>query len=133
MIDFPRIRLLQRQEEKLRWMILRAEARATRTTRTLTGMPRGGGAGKGMEDQIIMIATLKEQYIEVFEELNGMKAELRKMLKYIRNPYHNLAVQMRYIHGDKIRTICETMNYSDRQVVRFLRQGEQEVMKRIKP
>ena len=133
MIDFQRLRLLQKQEEQLRWMIIRAKARATRTTRTISGMPHGGGTGQMMEEQVVMIATLKEKYIEVCEELNQKRTELKKLIKYIRNPNQNLAVQMRYLHGDKIKTICEIMSYSDRQVIRFLRDGELEIIKRADP
>ena len=36
-------------------------------------------------------------------------------------------MRMRYIKGMKIKDICETLSYSDRQVIRFLKQGEQEI------
>lgn len=127
MIDFQRIRMLQRQEEKLRWMIIRTETKATRTTTSLTGMPRGGGSGKQMENMVIEIATLKEKYMEISEELTDIRAELKSKIRYLKNPYQNLAIVLRYQKAETIQAICEIMNYSYRQVIRFLKCGEAEI------
>lgn len=127
MIDFQRIRLLNKEEQDLRWRIIRAEARATRTTTNLTGMPRSGGFSNRMEEVIVEIATMKEAYIQITEELSVKKAELEKAIKVIKNPFVLLSIRMRYINGQKIKEICTALSYSDRQVLRFLKQGEREI------
>ena len=127
MIDFQMIRRMNKQQQDLGWRIIRAEARATRSTTTITGMPRSGNNGNKMENMIVEIATLKESYIEICEKLAEMKKELEKKLPALKNPYVQVSMRMRYIKGMKIKDICETLSYSDRQVIRFLKQGEQEI------
>ena len=129
MIDFQMIRRMNKQQQDLGWRIIRAEARATRSTTTITGMPRSGNNGNKMENMIVEIATLKEAYIEICEKLADMKQELEKKLPSLRNPYVQVSMRMRYIKGMKIKDICETLSYSDRQVIRFLKQGEEEIHK----
>ena len=129
MIDFQMIRRMNKQQQDLGWRIIRAEARATRSTTTITGMPRSGNNGNKMENMIVEIATLKESYIEICEKLADMKQELEKKLPSLRNPYVQVSMRMRYIKGMKIKDICETLSYSDRQVIRFLKQGEEEIHK----
>lgn len=127
MIDFQMIRRMNKQQQDLGWRIIRAEARATRSTTTITGMPRSGNNGNKMENMIVEIATLKESYIEICEKLAEMKQEMEKKLPALKNPYVQVSMRMRYIKGMKIKDICETLSYSDRQVIRFLKQGEQEI------
>lgn len=127
MVNFQRIRQLNQQKNDLGWRIIKMEARATKSTTTITGMPRSGGTGNRMEEIIVEIATIKEAYIGICDELNKMQAELEKAMKVISNPMVRVSVHMRYIRGCKIREICETLNYSDRQVIRFLKQGENEI------
>ena len=127
MVDFQRIRQLNQQKNDLGWRIIKMEARATKSTTTITGMPRSGGTGNRMEEIIVEIATIKEAYIGICDELNKMQADLEKAMKVISNPMVRVSVHMRYIRGCKIREICETLNYSDRQVIRFLKQGESEI------
>ena len=76
MIDFQMIRRMNKQQQDLGWRIIRAEARATRSTTTITGMPRSGNNGNKMENMIVEIATLKESYIEICEKLAEMKQEI---------------------------------------------------------
>ena len=127
MVDFQRIRALNQQKNDLAWRIIRMEARATKSTTTITGMPRSGGNGNRMEEIIVEIATVKEAYIQICEELKTRTAELEKAMGVLKNPMVSVSIRMRYIHGRKIREICETLNYSDRQVIRFLKQGEREI------
>ncbi len=127
MVDFQRIRQLNQQKNDLGWRIIKMEARATKSTTTITGMPRSGGNGNRMEEIIVEIATIKEAYIGICEELSNRAAELEKAMKVISNPMVRVSIHMRYIRGCKIREICETLNYSDRQVIRFLKQGEREI------
>ena len=127
MVDFQRIRALNQQKNDLAWRIIRMEARATKSTTTITGMPRSGGNGNRMEEIIVEIATVKEAYIQICEELKTRTAELEKAMGVLKNPMISVSIRMRYIHVRKIREICETLNYSDRQVIRFLKQGEREI------
>lgn len=127
MVDFQRIRQLNQQKNDLGWRIIKMEARATKSTTTITGMPRSGSTGNRMEAIIVEIATIKEAYIGICEELNTRAEELEKAMKVISNPMVRVSIHMRYIRGCKIREICETLNYSDRQVIRFLKQGEREI------
>ena len=128
-VNFARIRLLQKQEERLHWMIIKAEARATRITSHITGMPRGGGVGNKVESDVIEITMLRDKFTETSEELKARRAQLKKKIRWLRDPNVNLAIQLRYLHGAKIKDISETMYYSRRQILRYLKAGEQEIMK----
>ena len=62
MVDFVRIRKLQEQEARLKWMVIKAEARATRSTTSITGMPRGGGSGNMQEDRMVELEAMYPSY-----------------------------------------------------------------------
>lgn len=133
MVDFVRIRKLQEQEARLKWMVIKAEARATRSTTPITGMPRGGGSGNMQEDRMVELAAIREKHQEVFDELKMRRSELKKQVRYLRDPNENLAIQLRYLCGKGIEGeggVCETMSYSKSQVLRFLRSGEARIRSR---
>ena len=128
MIDFKRLRLLIREDERLQWAVEKAEARATRSSSSITGMPRGGRSGNKMEDDTIIIVELKEKHLEITTELEQQRKELERALKKVTDPNQYLALRMRYIRGKKLREIEIAMNYSERSIIRFLESGERKVI-----
>ena len=84
MVNLYRMRQLIRQTVKVQWKLEQEEARATKITTVLTGMPRGGGNHDQVQDGAIKLAELKEaarfdqdvvaRLAEVLETPDGLKA-----------------------------------------------------------
>lgn len=125
MIDFKLIRDLGKQEERLRMAVIKQEARATRITTSVSGMPRGGGNPKQTEDEIIQLAMIRDQHQEIKAELDGRRAELRTRMRRIRNGVQRTALVMRYMQNAKIGDIMDVLNYSRSQVIRILGKAEE--------
>ena len=78
MTDFVKMRELIRQEERYRWAVEKQMAKATKITSTLSKSGRSGSGrtGSQVEDGAVELAPLKEEYTEIKEELDAMRAEL---------------------------------------------------------
>ena len=63
MINLYRMRGLIRDTVKLQWRIEREQAKATKITTTLTGMPRASGNHSKVEDGAIRMADLTDHWI----------------------------------------------------------------------
>lgn len=130
MTDFIRMRTLMREKERIGWMVEKANARATQTTAIVTGMPRGGGNQQRMEDDTILLATLKEQYEEVTTELTEARTQLKKDIRYLDSDTYKIIVKMRYIAGARIEYIADSLGYSERQIFRILDRAEKKIRSR---
>lgn len=131
MVNLYRMRQLLRQTVKVQWRIEREQARATKVTTVLTGMPRGGGRQDQTADGAIRLTELKEAYKEVLEELEQMKAELGPMIDTIENADQRAAMRMRYIFGNSPEVIADAICVADRTVFRYLAVAEADLCKRF--
>lgn len=129
MTDFAQMRVLIRKEERLRWSIEKQMAKATKITTSFSQTGGGGGTktGSQVEDGAIILAALKDEHRETFEELQQARAELRAGMAMVRNKHLSLGksfVRMRYLQGISVRKIALVMNYSEQYVFRIIRHTE---------
>lgn len=133
MIDFVKMRELIKQEERYRWAIERQEARATKITAALSKSGRSGSGktGSQVEDGAIELAPLRQEYKEIKDELDVMKAELRICVARIRAPKYRLektCLRMRYLQGISVRKIAAMLNYSEQYLFRTMRDAERRII-----
>lgn len=133
MIDFRRMRQLIKVEERLRWAIIREEAKATKITTTLSksGGSRGGTTSKKVEEGAIAIVILKDEHASTEKELKQQRSELRSQLRYL-NEIQRTIMKMRYMQGIGCRDIARAMNYSDDHVYHTVMAAERLISERQK-
>ena len=131
MVNLYRMRMLMtRRTIKVYWKIEQAQARATKITTTLTGMPRGGSGHDQVADGAIDITELKEQYEEIIGELSRMREELEPLISTIDNIDVRVAMHLRYIKGCRPEDIADAICLADRTVYRYLKRAENELCRR---
>ena len=133
MIDFQRMRILMRDEEKLRWAVDREEAKATKIT---TSLSKSGGGGKGRVsdktgDGAVALAILKEGYQKTANELEKMRARLRKNLRSLTG-LEKSVIKMRYLEGMSVKDIAAKINYDKCYMHHIVKRAEIKVNKRMK-
>jgi len=124
MVNLYRMRQLIRQTVKVQWKIEQEEARATKITTVLTGMPRGGKQSNQVEDGAIKLADLKEAYGEIVEELENMRIELDPLISELDNADDRAVMRLRYIKGFSPEDIAEAIHRTDRSVYYYLSRAE---------
>ena len=129
MVDLYRMRQLMRQTLKVQWKIEQEEARATKTTTVLTGMPHGGGTKDKVADGAIQIAEIKEVYREVLEELQRMRYELDPLIDNLENPDDRAVMRLRYIKGFSPEDIADAIHRTDRSIYYYLSRSEDQIVR----
>lgn len=130
MVNLYRMRQLIRQTVKVQWRIEQEEARATKITTVLTGMPRGGGNHDQVQDGAIKIAELKEAYREVLNELEEMRKILDPLLNDLENPDDRAVMRLRYIKGFSPEDIADAIFKTDRSVYYYLSRAEDQLVRK---
>ena len=131
MVNLYRMRQLIRQTVKVQWKLEQEEARATKITTVLTGMPRGGGNHDQVQDGAIKIAELKDAYSEVLNELEQMRTELEPLINSLENADLRAAMRLRYIRGKRPEEIADAITLADRTLYRYLVRAENELCRRF--
>ena len=126
-INLYRMRQLMRQVPRKLWQIEQEEARATKITTVLTGMPRGGSGKNQVEDGAIKLAELKEAYAEVLGELHYMRIELEPLIGELDNADDRAVMRLRYIQGFSPEDIAESIHRTDRSIYYYLSRAENEI------
>lgn len=124
MIYLYRMRQLIRQTVKVEWRIEQEQARATKITTTITGMPRGGSQHDQVQDGAIRIAELKESYREILNELEQMRTELDTLINQMVDADDRAVMRLRYIKGWSPEDIAEAIHRTDRSVYYYLSRAE---------
>ena len=124
MIYLYRMRQLIRQTVKVEWRIEQEQARATKITTTITGMPRGGSQHDQVQDGAIRIAELKEAYREILNELEQMRTELDTLINQMVDADDRAVMRLRYIKGWSPEDIAEAIHRTDRSVYYYLSRAE---------
>ena len=127
MVDLEKMRFLINRQPRLWWDIEKEEAKATKITTTLTGMPRGSGNHSQVEDGAIRLATLKEVYGETLAELERMRNELDPLISMLDDPDDRAVMRLRYIKGYNINTIAESIHRSERCIYYYLSRAEDKI------
>jgi len=130
MVNLFRMRQLMRQTLKVRWRIEQEEARATKTTTVLTGMPRGGAQHDQVQDGARAIAEVKAAYHEVLAEIERMREELDPLITTLPNPDDRAVLRLRYINGFSPEDIAEAIHRTDRAIYYYLSRAEDQLTRR---
>ena len=124
MVKFSRMRVLIKHTVNLQWRKEREMARATKSTATITGMPRATDNHSKTEDGAIRISEVQDAYREVISELEAMRSELNPLLNSLDNPDHLAAMRLRYIKGYSPEDIAEANSKTPRSIYYYLSQAE---------
>lgn len=131
MINLFRMRQLLRRTVKVQWRIEQEEARATKITTLLTGMPRGGGQHDQVQDGAIRVAELKDAYREIMEELETAQAALDPLISKLDDADDRAVMRLRYIKGFSPEDIAEAIHRTDRSVYYYLSRAEDQLARRF--
>lgn len=127
-VDLRRMRHLINREPAARFRVERAMARATKTTASLSGMPRGGGVGSPVERGTSDLELARTALALIREELGDMRVALKPLIAALDIPLQRLVVEMRYIDGHSVREISYRLAYSEQHIFRVLSQAECEIL-----
>ena len=130
MVNLYRMRQLMRQTLKVQWKIEQEEAKATKITTVLTGMPHGDGGHDQVADGAINILTIKEAYHEVLNELQQMRAELSPLLDSLDNPDDRAVMRLRYEKGFSPEDIADAIHRTDRSIYYYLSRAEDQLVRK---
>lgn len=131
MINLFRMRQLLRQTVKVQWRIEQEEARATKITTVLTGMPRGGGQHDQVQDGAIRVAELRDAYREIMEELETAQEALDPLISKLDDADDRAVMRLRYIKGFSPEDIAEAIHRTDRSVYYYLSRAEDQLARRF--
>lgn len=131
MINLFRMRQLLRQTVKVQWRIEQEEARATKITTVLTGMPRGGGQHDQVQDGAIRVAELRDAYREIMEELETAQSALDPLISELEDADDRAVMRLRYIKGFSPEDIAEAIHRTDRSVYYYLSRAEDQLARRF--
>ncbi|MBO7710283.1 MAG: DUF1492 domain-containing protein [Oscillospiraceae bacterium] len=131
MVNLYRMRMLMsRKTVKLLWRIEQEQARATKVTTVLTGMPHSVSGHDQVADGAIKITELKEAYSDTVAELEQMRQELLPLINSLDNVDLRAAMLLRYIKGRRPEEIADAICLADRTIYRYLVRAENELCRR---
>ena len=131
MVNLYRMRQLLRQTVKVQWRIEQEEARATKITTTLTGMPRGGAQHDQVQDGAIRIVELRDAYREIVDEIAEAQAVLNPLINALENADDRAVMRLRYIKGFSPEDIAEAIHRTDRSVYYYLSRAEDQLVRKF--
>ena len=130
MVNLYRMRQEMRKTLKVQWKIEQEEAKATKTTTVITGMPHGGGGHDQVADGVINILDIKAAYREVLESLERMRKELDPLIDSLDNPDDRAVMRLRYIKGFSPEDIAEAIHRTDRSIYYYLSRAEEQLARK---
>ena len=129
MVNLSRMRVLISYEQRLQFDRLKKFAKATKITTSITGMPRGSGMGKQVEDGAIAMMEVEKAYHEVIDELMAMRAELEELLPALDNPDDIGVMRLRYVYGLRLKDLPEAVALSERAMYYHLSGAERKLIR----
>lgn len=130
MVNLYQMRQLMRRTLKVQWKIEQEEARATKITTVITGMPHGGGGLDQVADGAINISEIKAAYREVLGELQQMRDELDPLISSLENADDRAVMRLRYINGFSPEDIAEAIHRTDRSIYYYLSRAEDQLARK---
>ena len=124
MIDFKAMREKIKQVHRLHRAVQRKYDDATRMTVTISDMPKAGGVGKQLENNVIEMVAVKDEYDAAKKELAEMKRALRAYMKRLDKWQHIAVIRKRYIEEKSLTEIMQEIGYEETQTKRFLKAAE---------
>lgn len=131
MVELFQMRLLMRRTLKVQWRIEQEEAKATKTTTVITGMPHGGCGHDKVAEGAINIMEIKAAYREVIGELERMRGELDPLIDSLENPDDRAVMRLRYIKGFSPEDIAEAIHRTDRSIYYYLSRAEDQLARKF--
>jgi len=131
MVNLYRMRQLMRRTLKVQWKIEQEEAKATKITAVMTGMPHGGAGHDQVADGAISIVEIKAAYREVLAELESMRKELDPLISSLDNPDDRAVMRLRYINGFSPEDIAEAIHRTDRSIYYYLSRAEDQLTRKF--
>ena len=126
-VNLYRMRKLIRDTMKLQWKIEQEQARATKITAVITGMPRGSDNHSKVEDGAIKVIDIIDSYNEVINELKLMRQELDPLINTLENTDDRAVMRLRYIKGFSPEDIAEAIHRTDRSIYYYLSRAEDQL------
>lgn len=111
-------RSLDRRIDRMLEEVTRLKAKATSTTKALSGMPEKPGASDQVGDYVAAYLRLEQKINAVTDELVDRKSEILDVIRAIGNSQYEELLELRYIGGCDWNAIAERMGYSLRQIYR---------------
>ena len=131
MIDFKAMREKIKQVHRLNRAVQRIYAKATGTTITITDMPKAGGVGNKLQNDVVELVTVKEEYETAKKELDEMKSQLMAKMKKLDKWQHIAVIRKRYIEEKSVNSIMDEIGYEETQTKRFLTTAEELINKLV--
>lgn len=129
MVNLYRMRMLIRHMVKVQWKLEQEQARATKITTAITGMPRGGSQRDKVQDGAIKLTELKDVYSGVISELEQMRIELDPLIDTLDNADDRAVMRLRYIKGFSPEDIGEAIHRTDRSIYYYLSRAENQLVR----
>ena len=124
MIVLCRMRRLIKQIPPMLMDIELEEARATKITATITGMPRSTDNHSKVEDGAIKLVALRDAYAEILDELKVMREELTPLIDALENPDDRAVMRLRYINGYRPEDFAKDRYRTVRSIYYYLKRAE---------
>lgn len=118
-----RVRGTWRRLRRLRERIEQLKALAEKSTKQLSGMPRGTKEGAA-EDVWAELADQQKAYEEQLSYYLHFSEELEFELSIIRDPTIRAAMECRYVDCKTVSEIADILRYDPRTIFRYLRDGK---------
>ena len=113
MIDFKAMREKIKQVHRLNRAVQRMYDRAPGTTVKITDMPKGGETGNQLENNVVELVSVKEEYETAKKELDEMKGQLMAKMKRLDKWQHVAVIRKRYIEEKDVNCIMAEIGYED--------------------
>ena len=129
MIDFKVMREKIKQVNRLNRAIQKKYEDATRMSPVLSDMPKGGGSGDKMANDVVEMVTVQEELDAAKAELMEMKEQLTNKMVKLDKWQHLAVIRKRYIEEKSITEIMDEIGYEETQTKRFLKAAEEIINK----
>ena len=129
MIDFKVMREKIKQVNRLNRAMQKKYEDATRMSPVLSDMPKGGGSGEKMANDVVEMVTVQEELDAAKAELLEMKEQLTNKMVKLDKWQHLAVIRKRYIEEKSITEIMDEIGYEESQTKRFLKAAEEIINK----
>ena len=129
MIDFKVMREKIKQVNRLNRAMQKKYEDATRMSPVLSDMPKGGGSGDKMANDVVEMVTVQEELDAAKAELMEMKEQLTNKMVKLDKWQHLAVIRKRYIEEKSITEIMDEIGYEESQTKRFLKAAEEIINK----
>lgn len=120
---------MMRRRPMAQFHVNEAWSRATKATQIISDMPKGQGAGDGVERAVIALDEAKAALEMIDTELKMLRSWLKPLLAVIDKPMTRTVMEMRYIDGMQPMAIAIEKCYSERRIMQMLESGESTICK----